>query len=387
MEVEQPARLIIVDDEPVQTKALCDTLADEGFETAGFVSARAALDVMKSRRFDLLLADLSMPEMDGIALLRAAREIDHDLVGIIMTGEGTIATAVEAMKVGATDYILKPFKLSAILPVLSRALALRRLRIDNAALERALREHAARLETSNKELDAANKELDAFAHSVSHDLRGPLRAVLGFSGMLAERHGAEMTEPARDLLASTRRAGKRMDQLIEDLLGFARLGRQPLSKERVDLGALVKDVLNELRTATSERAADLRVGDLPDVMADRSLLRQVYANLVSNAFKFSAGRDQPVIEIGCEDQGGERVFFVRDNGAGFDMRYAAKLFGVFQRMHAQDEFPGTGVGLSLVQRIVNRHGGRIWAEAELGKGATFRFTLPELSGGPRPAGS
>jgi len=349
-------------------KALCNTLGDEGYETVGFVSARAALHAMRERSFDLLLADLSMPEMDGIALLRAAREIDPDLVGVIMTGEGTIATAVEAMKGGALDYILKPFKLSAILPVLSRALSMRRLRIENAALDRALRERAAELET-------ANKDLDSFAFSISHDLRAPLRSVQGFSGLLAEKYRNGMSTEAQEFLDDTRAAAGRMEQLIEDLLSFSRLGRQPLSKRRTKLLEIVQAVLRELPRIAEGRHVELSVGDLPEVDADPSLIRQVFSNLLSNAFKFTAQQQRPLIEVGCERESGEQVFFVRDNGAGFDMRYATKLFGVFQRLHSEEQFPGTGVGLSLVQRIVHRHGGRIWAEAEPDKGATFRFTL------------
>lgn len=364
-----PGRLLIVDDEAAQMKALCDTLRDEGYATQGFVSPRAALAALEAGAFDLLLADLAMPGMDGIALLRAARERDPDLVGVIMTGEGTIATAVEAMKVGALDYVLKPFRLSVVLPVLARALAMRRLRMENAALERSLRERAA-------ELEAANKELDAFAFSISHDLRTPLRALTGFSRLLAERHGAQLSSAARELLGDVRRAAQRMDELIEDLLRFSRLGRQLLAKRGVDLGGLVREVLRELPAPPGAAQADVRLGELPEVVADPSLLRQVFSNLLSNALKFSSRRERPVVEVGCERRGSEHVFFVRDNGAGFDPQYATRLFGVFQRLHSQEQFPGTGVGLSLVQRIVHRHGGRVWAEGAPDQGATFRFTLP-----------
>jgi two-component system sensor histidine kinase/response regulator len=360
--------LLIVDDEAAQLAALCNTLSHHGYKTFGAPSGRDALAALRTRTFDLLLTDLKMPGMDGITLLREALSIDPNLVSVLMTGHGTIRTAVEAMQVGALDYILKPFNLSAVLPVLARALAVRRLRLDNARLEQNVRERTA-------ELESANRELDTFAYSVSHDLRAPLRAVRGFAAILVREHGAEMSTPARQLVDDIGAAGRRMEQLIEDLLHFSRLGRQPVAKVPVRLNALVDDVLRELGPLGRDRPIELRVSDLPEVVGDPSLLRQVFANLLSNAFKFTRGRNPATIEVGWNDVGGDRVFSVRDNGAGFDMRYASKLFGVFQRFHPQEEFPGTGVGLSLVQRIIQRHGGRIWAEAEVGKGATFRFTL------------
>ena len=210
------ARILIVDDEAAQMKALCDTLRDHNYETAGFVSGHTALAALRESRFDLLLADLMMPEMGGIALLQAALEIDPHLVGIIMTGEGTIATAVEAMKSGAFDYILKPFTLRVIVPVLSRALSVRRLRLENAELEERVRERTAELET-------ANKELDAFSYSVSHDLRAPLRAIHGFASILNEDFCASMPGKAQELLNHVITSAGRMEQLIEDLLRFSRL--------------------------------------------------------------------------------------------------------------------------------------------------------------------
>jgi light-regulated signal transduction histidine kinase (bacteriophytochrome) len=285
-----------------------------------------------------------------------------------MTGEGTIATAVEAMKSGAFDYILKPFTLSVIVPVLARALAVRQLRLENAELEQRVRERTS-------ELEAANKELDAFSYSVSHDLRAPLRAVHGFASILIQDFSAQMPGEAQQLLNHVTTNARRMEQLIEDLLRFSHLGRRPLSKRPVNMSALIHDVLQDLRKQHGDRPVDVRVGDLPDAVGDPALLKQVFVNLLSNAFKFTRQKEQPVVEVGSDWQTGEQVYFVRDNGAGFDMHYAEKLFGVFQRFHRADEFEGTGVGLSIVQRIVQRHGGRIWAKAAVDQGATFFFTL------------
>jgi len=364
------AKILIVDDATPQMEALCNTLRDEGYLTTGFPSGNQALAALREQHFDLLLSDLMMPEMDGIALLRNALEIDPNLVGVMMTGHGTIDTAVQAMKAGALDYILKPFDLTMVLPVLARALAMRRLRMENADLTKQVRDHA-------DELEAANKELEAFSYSVSHDLRAPLRAVSGFSQMLRKEGGLHFSEKELDLLDRVCSGATRMGELIEGLLNLSRLGRQPLSKRPVNLTALVRQVIDELPKEQEGRPIEFRVSELPNCFGDPSLLRQVFANLLANAVKFTRKKEKAVIEIGCMEKHEEKIYFVRDNGVGFDMKYAEKLFGAFQRLHNQDQFEGTGVGLSIVHRIIHRHGGRIWAESEVEKGATFYFNLAD----------
>lgn len=376
-------RLFIVDDEAVLTQALCDTLRLEGYATVGFTSAHAALEALSEGHCDLLLVDLNMPEMVGIDMLRAAQQIDPAIVGIVMTGEGTVTRAVEAMQAGALDFIMKPFKLSAILPVVSRALEVRHLRVENLQLERRVRAHAAELEASNHELETANKalaaaneELTAFNHSVSHDLRAPLRAVDGLSELLMSSFSAHLPAEAQRFLATMNLSVKRMQQLVDDLLRFSNLGSQALHLKRVDMTTIVHSVLNELRHEQQSREVEVRIGELPRTEGDPALLRQALANLLSNAYKFTRHQEHPVVEVGARTEAdGTPTFFVRDNGAGFDMARAQRLFGVFQRLHRSDEFEGTGVGLSIVQRIVDRHHGRIWAEAAVGRGATFYFTL------------
>ncbi len=367
---EPPSKILIVDDEAAHMTALCDTLRNQGYQTAGFSTPAAALAEVEQGRFDLLLTDLMMPGMDGIALLEAARQKDPELAAIIMTGQGTIATAVEAMKSGAMDYILKPFKLSAVLPVLERALSVRRLRRQNAALEQRVRERTA-------ELEMANKELEAFSYSVSHDLRAPLRHIDGFANMLVQDFAGAMPEEAQRLLNVVCSEARQMGRLIDDLLRFSRLGRQTLAKQEVKMTELFREVLEELKSDHAGRNVDIRLGELPDCQGDRSLLRQVAVNLLSNAFKFTRLRENAVVEISGSAQALERVYFVRDNGTGFDMQNARRLFGVFQRLHTAEIFEGTGVGLSIVQRIIVRHGGRTWAEAAVDQGATFYFALPE----------
>lgn len=367
-EQPKPPKLLIVDDEPEVMRALCETLAGHGYETVGATSGEEALAALRAGGFSLLLADLMMPQMNGITLLRAAAAHDSHLMGIIMTGEGSIASAVEAMKSGALDYILKPFRLSTILPVLSRALMVRQLRIDNGELQSGLRQRTG-------ELEAVNKELDAFAGTVSHDLRAPLNAANSLLGHVLHDYAGQMPAEAQRLLEVVRKSGDRLERLTDDLLHFARLGRQPLSKERVNLRTMVDNVLRELRTEINGRQLEISIGELPDCEADPALLKQALTNLLSNACKFTRYRNTPRIDVGCRAQTGQTVYYIRDNGAGFDMTHATRLFDIFQRYHSAEDFEGSGVGLSIADRIIRRHGGHIWAEAQVDRGATFFFTL------------
>jgi len=221
----------------------------------------------------------------------------------------------------------------------------------------------------------AEQELESFSYSVSHDLRAPLRVIDGFSLALLEDHGPSLPAEGQDLLGRVRQQAQRMAQLIEGLLQFSRLGRKPLEVAPVDLAALAQTVAQELQQANPDRAVEIKVSGVPPAMGDRGLLRQVLRNLIGNAFKFTRRRPNARIEVGSREDNGERVYYVRDNGAGFDMRYASRLFGVFQRLHPADEFEGIGVELALVQRIIHRHWGRVWGEGRVNEGATFSFTL------------
>ena len=377
MDKGTPTRLLIVDDEVAQVQALCETLTAEGYSTTGFTSVAQALDALHAGKFDIVLTDLTMPQMDGIAFLRAVNRIDPDVVGIVMTGNGTIATAVEAMKAGALDYILRPFNLSVILRMLARTQAMQRLRRDNTALLQRLAERTVELEGANLELRAANRELEAFSHSVSHDLRAPLRTIVGLVQVLLEDFGSRMPSGAQAHVTTISGQALRMAHLIEDLLRLSHLGRQPLSKEPVDVSSLVREVVGELRPLEGGRKVEILIGELPPAAADPSLLRQVFINLVANALKFTRQRPSAVIRIEGSVQAGGSTYSVADNGAGFDMGRADKLFRIFQRLHRADEFEGTGVGLSIAQRIVERHGGKIWAQAQENRGATFSFSLPQ----------
>ena len=226
------------------------------------------------------------------------------------------------------------------------------------------------------ELEAANRELESFSYSVSHDLRAPLRAIDGFALMIEEDYGDRLDDEGRRLLTVVRDSARRMGVLIDELLAFSKFGRQAINLAPTDMAALVREVWAEVERGTPSAPVDFRISALPVVAADRPLLRQVWVNLLSNAAKYSGGNTHPVVEVVGEETDREVVYHVRDNGAGFDMKYYDKLFGVFQRLHTAAEFPGTGVGLAIVQRIVIRHGGRVWAEGKVGDGATFFFALP-----------
>jgi PAS domain S-box-containing protein len=242
--------------------------------------------------------------------------------------------------------------------------------------EQAIRDLNSDLENQAAKLQAANKELEAFSYSVSHDLRAPLRAIDGYTRILVEDYEAILDAEGKRVCGVISAEARRMGQLIDDLLAFSRLGRKEMYSSNIDMKALVVSVLNELIKEKDRERIDFKVARLPPVSADSSLMRQVWVNLLSNALKFTSKKERAVIEVGSKSSKDEVIYYVRDSGAGFDMEYANKLFGVFQRLHSESEFEGTGVGLAIVQRIIRRHSGRVWAEGEQDKGATFYFALP-----------
>jgi len=234
---------------------------------------------------------------------------------------------------------------------------------------------AVNVEAVNAELQAANAELNAFSYSVSHDLRAPLRAIDGFSRIVIEEDIGALTDSQRRYLELVRTNTQVMGTLIDDLLSFSRLANQPLTRRTVQTAEVVAQIQRDLLVDQNGRIIEFTTGQLPVVQGDPALVRQVFANLLDNALKYSRQREVTRITVDCESRDGELVFIVRDNGVGFDMRYADELFQVFQRLHRAEDYEGTGVGLAIVQRIVTRHGGRLWAEGKLDEGASFYFTL------------
>jgi PAS domain S-box-containing protein len=306
-------------------------------------------------------------ESDILARTRQGQKVDHfETVRVTKNGKRIHVSVSISPILNEKGEVIGASKIAR--DITDRKKAEEKIQQLNVELEERVKQRTTELET-------ANKELEAFSYSVSHDLRAPLRAVDGFSQAVLEDYGPKLPEGGRHYLERVRDGAQRMGALIDDLLTFSRLSRAPLSKQAIDTGQLVRDVITELRDQKQDRNLDLRVAELPPCHGDRALLKQVWLNLLSNALKYTSTREKAVIEVGSKSENGEVVWFVADNGVGFDMQYSNKLFGVFQRLHRTDEFEGTGVGLAIVQRIVHRHGGRVWANAALNQGATFSFTL------------
>lgn len=251
-----------------------------------------------------------------------------------------------------------------------RDLAEEEIRNLNASLEKKVAQRTALLE-------AANKELESFSYSVSHDLRAPLRHINGYLELLIKRNNSQLDDKGKHYIESIYEASNHMGHLIDDLLNFSRTGRMEMKPDNIDMNKIVKDAMTILEPETKGRTIDWKLNTLPSVHADYAMMRQVWVNLIGNAIKYSRKRDIATIEIGAINEKNEIIFFIRDNGAGFDMNYAQKLFGVFQRLHSNEEFEGTGIGLANVNQVVKRHNGRTWAEGEVDKGATFYFSIPK----------
>jgi PAS domain S-box-containing protein len=304
-----------------------------------------------------------------LALLRNPGVLSYEVSDVYNDGKYRHVIFHKATFVDANGCVAGT--VGTLVDITERKLAIEEIRRLNQELEQRVADRTA-------QLLAANGELEAFAYSVSHDLRAPLRHIEGFLELLQKRTAADLDEKSRHYMATILDATKRMGTLIDDLLYFSRMGRQEMTKTRVDLTALAQEVIREIEPETEGRTVRWLLAHIPVVMGDRSMLRIVLANLISNAVKFTRWREQAEIEIGSlSGRETETLVYVRDNGVGFDMNYSDKLFGVFQRLHREDEFEGTGIGLANVRRIINRHGGRTWAEGEVGHGATFWFSLPK----------
>ncbi|MBI1331488.1 MAG: response regulator [Armatimonadetes bacterium] len=370
-EIAPTASILVVDDEVALMKALCNTLQDFGYRCVGYNSPLEALEAVRTEEFDLVLSDLMMPEIDGIAFIQRALELDQNLVCVIMTGQGTVATAVDAMKSGAVDYILKPFKVNDALPVISRALEIRQLRIDKQMLQ-------AQLQQNFVELEARNEELKLFSAAASHDLRAPLNRIGGFAYILQETCGHLMDADSMESLKFIQSSVEDMRRLISGLLDLTMVRETELQAEEVDLSTMAHLVGKAALGATTGRRVSFDVEPGLYVIADDRLMSIVLTNLIGNAVKFTAKTDPAVISFGREPSDDRQPYFVRDNGAGFDQIHADKLFTPFKRLHSDKEFAGSGIGLSTVQRIIRRHGGQIWSESEPGNGATFFFTIGDI---------
>jgi len=362
--------ILCVDDEEADLRLLEKLLVPRGYVVVSAADGKEALLKIRSQAIDLVLLDIIMPGMDGFEVCRQIKEDQkfRSIPVIMVTALSAKQDRIRGIEAGAEEFLSKPFDQTEVLARIKILLKMKGLDDGRKLVEEELQRRSV-------ELEAVNKELDAFSHSVSHDLRAPLRAIDGWSLVLLEDYGCQLDEQGRTYLSRVRTETQRMGALVDDLLQLSRMSRTEMCRQPVDMSGIARTLAARLRETAPERTVEFIIQ--PDLIAqgDAPLLEVALENLLSNAFKFTSNCTQARIEFGRTDGSGTDAFFIRDNGAGFDMAYANKLFGAFQRMHKTSDFPGTGIGLTIVQRIVHRHGGRVWAEAAVDRGAMFYFSL------------
>lgn len=364
-------KILIVDDRPENLITLKKVLKNLDIELIEASNGNDALKATLHHNFALALLDIQMPEMDGYELASILREEEKTanlpfiFISAVYTDNLNVFKGYEK---GAFSFITKPFQPEILINKV-------KFFMEKHQQEIALFELNKDLKKKNSDLEAMNKELEAFSYSVSHDLRSPLRSINGYAEILKEDHEVYLEDEAKRLLNHIIRSALKMSDLIDSLLTLSRLGRKEMSMRIIDTKQLVERVVKEVRKEQNNGDPKITIADLPKVEGDIELLKQVYVNLISNSFKYSAKKENPTIEIGAEMDGEIPIFYVRDNGAGFNMEYEKKLFGVFQRLHGAREFEGIGIGLAIVKRIIDSHGGRVWATGVVDEGATFYFTL------------
>jgi len=390
-----PKRILAVDDSMTYLQELASALRDEGYDVVLARSGEEAIDMLAVQNVDCILLDLMMPGMGGQEACRRikASATLRNTPLIMLTAVEDRQALIEGLSTGADDYIAKSNEFDVLRARIQAQIRRKQFEDENRRIRdqllrseleaneaRAARELAEAKATLVEELEYKNKELEAFSYSVSHDLRAPLRSIDGFSQALIEDYGDRLDETGLNYLHRMRAAAQRMAALIDDMLMLSRISRAQVNRERVDLSALAQTVAEELRNQNPERSVAVKIQ--PDLAshADRGLMRVLLDNLLGNAWKFTAQTSNAQIELSAQTRGLDTVFFVKDNGAGFDMAHASMLFQPFQRLHDAADFPGTGIGLATVQRVVDHHGGRIWAEGTVGRGATVFFTIPSSRG-------
>jgi len=406
--------ILIIEDSLTQAEQLRDILERHHYRVSAAANGREALAAIAVSKPALIISDIIMPEMDGYELCSRikADERYRGIPVILLTSLSNPRDVIRGLECGADNFITKPYNEEYLLSRIRQMEAERsrpggadpaaglalhfggqdyvitadRRQIVNLLLStyetavqqnRELTKARDELHGLNEQLETANKELESFSYTVSHDLRSPLTCINGYCQLLKDLCGESLDEQSKEFVQEIQEATDRMGQLITTLLNFSQLTRKEINRETVNLGKLAQTIALDLRLREPRRKVTLKIAEGGVVDGDAKLLRVVLDNLIGNAWKYSGKRAEAVIEFGILDEGREKVYFVRDNGVGFDMAYADKLFAAFERLHDSEEFEGIGIGLVTVQRIIQRHGGRIWAEGEVGKGATFYFTLGE----------
>jgi signal transduction histidine kinase len=373
MEPTARPKILIVDDRPENLFALQKILTSLDVDVFQASSGNDALGLALEHDFFAGILDVQMPGMDGYELAellrgnRSTSTLPIIFVSAVFSDEYHHRKGYEA---GAVDFVSKPFVPEILLSKI-------KVFLDLFLQRHALESMVQQLNRSNGQLELVNQELETFSYSISHDLRAPLRAIDGLSHMLVDALGEEINADARRYLDSIHDNASQMNELLDGLLQFSRLAFEPLASRKIEMKQLAEYVFQDLRAAHPNRRVEFILADLPAAWGDPLFIKQVFENLLQNALKFSRAREVSRVEIGYQTRNEQTVYFVRDNGVGFDMLYASKLFDLFQRMHLPTEFEGAGVGLANVRRIILRHGGAVWAEAKVNTGATFYFTLAQ----------
>jgi two-component system NtrC family sensor kinase len=393
-----PKKILTVDDSLTYLHEVAAQLRQEGYDVIPARSGEEALELLSIQSVDCILLDLVMPGLSGQDTCRRIKGSAawRDIPLIMHTALEEQSAMIEGINAGADDYIAKSSDLEVLCARVRAQLRRKQFEDENRNIREqflqkevevveanSARELAEIRATFVDELKSKNIELEAFSYSVSHDLRAPLRSIDGFSKLLLDGYADKVDAKGQDFLRLVREAAQRMGELIDDLLLLSRIGRAGLSRDQIDLSGIARGVSEELKKKDPDRHIEWCIEDQLLVEADSGLMRVAFDNLLGNAWKFTSKVSAPRIEVGTSQQEGGAVFFVRDNGAGFNMEWAEKLFSPFQRLHTESEFEGTGIGLATVYRIVDRHGGRIWAESAVDHGATFYFTIPPARIGGR----
>jgi two-component system, NtrC family, sensor kinase len=386
-----PKRILTVDDSPTYLHELASALRDEGYDVVLAHSGEDAIEMLAVQSVDCILMDLMMPGIGGQETCRRIKASPtlRNIPLIMLTAVEDRQALIDGLATGADDYIAKSHEFDVLRARIQAQMRRKQFEDENrrirdklldseleAAEARAARQIAEAKAELVEELKHKNQELEAFSYSVSHDLRAPLRSIDGFSQLLLEEYGPNLDETALGYLRRIKSATDRMSELIADMLQLSRVSRAEVNRTRVDISALAKSVADELAQQNVQRTVSVQIQPGLQADADPGLMKVLFENLLGNAWKFTQRAETARIEVKLDSKSEEAIFFVKDNGAGFDMAYAGRLFQPFQRMHSVADFPGTGIGLATVRRVVNLHGGRVWAEGLVGSGATIFFTIP-----------
>jgi light-regulated signal transduction histidine kinase (bacteriophytochrome) len=371
---EDPHDILAVDDDPASLQLLISMLKKNGYHVRAASSGKLTLRAVLAKAPDLILLDIKMPDMDGYEVCHflKAEEKSKDIPIIFISGLGETTQRVQGFNVGCVDYITKPFEPEEVLARVKTHLHIQEL--------------ASRLKTLNKkfentihELASANKELESFSYSVAHDLRNPLKVICGFTDFLIEDYTERLDEEGRDYLEKIKNGTIRMNSIIDDMLVLSKISRQEIEIVDIDMSEMAHLAIKELSSIYPQRTVEVKIQSGLKRRADARLMSVTLGNLLGNAWKYTEKTEHPIIEFGAFENDGAQIFFVKDNGVGFNNNQAGKIFVPFQRLHSEKEFKGTGVGLAIVERAISRLGGKIWAEGEVGKGAVFYFTIGDFS--------